>query len=140
MTELLPRCAMCQDWRHTKNEEAVTIVNGTAVCSFHAKEAMRVPRRAPIPDAKLSEATYKVLCDARDYIVSRAHTGVEGYSIADRILQVLKAHASPDPRDADRTYELAKEMECCRHALCPMSRDALDKALAAIPPAPTQEP
>jgi hypothetical protein len=45
--------------------------------------------------------------------------------------------ASPDPRDADRTYELAKEIECCRHALCPMSRDALDKALAALPPAPS---
>jgi DNA repair exonuclease SbcCD ATPase subunit len=33
-----PRCAKCQDWRMTKNEEAVTIVNGTALCSWHAKE------------------------------------------------------------------------------------------------------
>lgn len=40
--EAKPRCALCQDWRMTKNEEAVTFVNGTAVCSWHAKEAVRL--------------------------------------------------------------------------------------------------
>ena len=36
--EIKMRCAPCQGWRHTVIEEAVTIVNATAMCSWHAKE------------------------------------------------------------------------------------------------------
>lgn len=36
--ELKPRCAKCQGWRQTRGEEAVTLVNGTALCAWHAKE------------------------------------------------------------------------------------------------------
>lgn len=36
--EIKMRCAPCQGWRHTVSEYAVTIVNATAMCSWHAKE------------------------------------------------------------------------------------------------------
>jgi Lar family restriction alleviation protein len=117
MTELLP-CPFCGEKAvyepdYSSSNDNIKLVavgcegddcNNYQCARTKEKAIERWNRRAPIPDAKLSEETYKV-----------------------------------HPRDADRTYELAKEIECCRHALCPMSRDALDKALAALPPATTQD-
>jgi hypothetical protein len=64
-----PRCAKCQDWRMTKNEEAVTIVNGTALCSWHAKEgerdaaSLRTALTASRREVELLRGVYKRECE-----------------------------------------------------------------------------
>ncbi len=53
------KCCDCQAWRLTYNEEAITVMGGDAICSFHARERIKARDavRAPSIPATVADAT-----------------------------------------------------------------------------------